>query len=368
VSYDWSARKFAGIGVTGYPIEAGYHINTLRYFFRDRVNYADFENPMAYYDLWGNRDGRPELFIRMAYYGQGDKYLTGQALPGPVQEINYSWNQSHPKGLYWTYKLGLVGRNPADSIVQVGDFQFGSVPYDELPGWVASRPWDIATFVADEGGGYQSAEGIYEWAPLEGIIPDTSRGLSVIPGAKEAVQDYILGATRSSPAQYFNTIREGLRGEYGEPNGSIRLYASPIDHRLHLFGARSGVWNEGGGRELRYESIGGPYINHWSVYEAGEEQRSLWNVRGQLILADKHGLQLGAADADEALFTTGPPVDQQAWLRLSDLLQQLAAPIAGDDLEAMLLASLISISPLRGFALSASCPRPRWVKQPGPLG
>jgi hypothetical protein len=72
------------------------------------------------------------------------------------------------------------------------------------------------------------------------------------------------------------------------------------------------------------------------VYEAGEEQRSLWNVRGQLILADKHGLRLGAADADEALFTTGPPVDQQAWLRLSDLLQQLAAPIAGDDLEAML--------------------------------
>lgn len=335
ISYDWSARKLSGIGLSGYPIEAGYHINTLRYFFRDRVNYADFENPMAYYDLWGNTDGRPELFIRMAYFGPGDTYLTRAPLAAPVEEINYSWNQSHQQGLTWNYKLGLVGRNQVDSVVQLGDFRFGSVPYDELPGWVTTHPWDLASFVADEGGGYQSAEGIYEWAPLEGIIPDSTNGLSVVPGAKEAVQDYILGVSRTSPASYFNSIRQGMRGEYAEPNGPVSLYASPIDHRLHLLGALSGVWNLGNGREVRYANIGGSYINHWSLYEGGQEQRSLWNVRGQLVLADDAGIRIAPFDGPEALFTTDPPVDNATWAHLGDLLNQLQVSFGGDDLQAM---------------------------------
>jgi hypothetical protein len=338
ISYDWSARRFVGIGLDGYPIEDGYHINTLRYFFRDpnRVNYADFENPMSYYDLWGNHDGRPELFVRMAYYGEDDIYLTGQSLPTPLEEINYSWNQFHESGLYWSYRLGLLGRNPVDTTVQIGDLRVGTVPHDQLPGWVTTRPWDIATFVADEGGSYQSAEGIYEWAPLEGVYPDATNGLSVVPGEKEAAQRYVLGTSRVSPAPYFNAIRPGFRGEYGEPNSQVRLYFSPIDHRLHLLTAQFGVWNLGGTRELRYGNLGGSYIDHWQLLEGGVERSSLWNVGGQLVLADQAGVHLHAGPDQEASFTTGPPTDQNGWQQLGTALQAGYVPFNGDDLAAML--------------------------------
>jgi hypothetical protein len=336
VSYDWSSRTLLGMGLSGYPIEDGFHINTLRNVFRDRVNYVDFENPMSYYDLWGNRDNRPELFIRLAYYGEGDIYLTGEALPKPVEEVNYSWNQSYPTGLLWNYKLGLLGRNPVDAVEQIGDFQVGTIPHDQLPGWVATRPWDVATFVADEGGAYASAEGIYEWAPLEGVVPDSTHGLAIVGGEKEAAQDYVLGNNRSSPAPYFNSIREGFRGEYGEPNGAVELYFSPVDRRLHLLNAQFGISNLGNDREVRYENLGGSYLNHWQVLTGGVEQASLWNLRGQLILADSTGMRLAASGDQQAVFTTSPPTDHDAWVRLGQLLSANQASVARDNLDGML--------------------------------
>ena len=123
LTYDWPRRKLAQADLHGYPIEEGFHINTLQYFARRRVNYADFENPMAYYDLAGDRDGRPELFIRMAYFGQAK----------PIEEVTYTWNQYDTPNLNWHYKLGLLGRHPVQSQVQIGDLAVQSVPHSELP-------------------------------------------------------------------------------------------------------------------------------------------------------------------------------------------------------------------------------------------
>ncbi|MBV9358701.1 MAG: hypothetical protein JO023_24600, partial [Chloroflexi bacterium] len=352
ITYDWSSRTLTNIGLSGYPIEDGFHINTLRNLFRDRVNYADFENPMSYYDLWGNHDNRPELFVRMAYYGEGDIYLTGQSLPMPVEEVNYSWNQSHATGLYWSYKLGLLGRNPVDSVVQIGDFQVGTIPHDQVPDWVTSRPWDVATFVADEGGAYASAEGMYEWAPLEGVVPDSTNGLAIVPGEKDAAQDYVLGTSRASPAPYFNSIRQGLRGEYGEPNGSVQLYFSPIDHRLHMLNAQFGIWNIGSNRELHYDNIGGSYLNHWQVNVGGVAQTSLWNLRGQLVLSDPRGVRLAGSPDQESLFTGGPPTDHDGWIQLGQLLGANEASFAGDDLAAMLTQFNTPIVDLPGARIS----------------
>ncbi|HEX2514571.1 MAG TPA: hypothetical protein VH257_07675, partial [Chloroflexota bacterium] len=249
VNYDWKRRRVIDVAVSGYPIEEGYHINTLQYARRDRLNYADFENPMAYYDLAGDRDGRPELFIRMAYFGQGI----------PIEEITYSWNQYNTANLNWHFKLGLLGRHPVQSQAQIGDFAVQTVPHHELPHWITGRPWEIATFVADEGGAYDSSEGIYEWAPLEGVIPDASAGRTPLPDAGPAVADFLVGRSAVSPAPYFDTIRAAFRAEYREAPGPVELYYSPIDRRLHLLKASKGVWNLTGGWELRYASTGGDY-------------------------------------------------------------------------------------------------------------
>jgi hypothetical protein len=319
VGYDWGRRKLTDVYVTGYPIEEGYHINTLQYFARGRVNFADFENPMAYYDLAGDRDGLPELFVRLAYVGQG----------APFEEVTYSWNQYNAPNLSWHFKLGLAGKYAVETQDRIGDFDLLTVPHDALPGWVVDRPWDLTTFVAAEGGAYASSEGIYEWAPLEGVIPDATTTRAVIPGAEQAAADYLLGRSSVSPAPYFDTIRAGFRAEYREIAGPATFYFSPIDRRLHLLGAQKGVWNLGDGRELRYASTGGDYLNAWSLRRDGAEVRALWHVGDQLVLADEEGVRLRQVDPTPAGFTTAPPTDHESWLRLGEQLGDPDSPAAG---------------------------------------
>jgi hypothetical protein len=318
LTYDWTRRKLAAAGVDGYPIEQGYHINTLQYLRRGRVNYVDFENPMAYYDLAGDHDGRPELFIRMAYFGQGR----------PIEEVTYSWNQYNTEDLHWHFKLGLLGQYLVQSQTTIGDFILQTVPYDELPGWVTERPWDLATFVADEGGAYDSSEGIYEWAPLEGVIPDASTTRVPLPGAEQAVAGFVLGRTAASPAPFFDAIRTAFRAEYREAGGPVTLYYSPIDRRLHLLKALKGVWNQGGGRELRYAPVGGDYLGYWSLRESGREVQGLWQVSDQLVLADESGVRLRHSDLPPALFLTAPPTDHESWERLGEQLGPQDSPDA----------------------------------------
>jgi len=310
LDYDWKQRKLVRAQTSGYPIEHGYHINTLQYVTRERVNYVDFENPMAYYDMAGDRDGRPELFVRMSYFGT----------PTPLQEVTYSWNQYNTPNLHWHFKLGLVGRHEAVSQVQIGDFIVKTVPHVEFPRGVVSQEWEIATFVADEGGAYNSSEGIYEWAPLEGVIPDASTMRAALPGAEHAVADFIQGRSPASPSPYFNNIRSAFRAEYSETPGPASLYFSPIDHRLHLLKAQKGVWNLGSGRELRYATTGGNYLNIWQLREAGQDVKTLWRISDQLVVADEAGVHLRREDVPPALFTTTPPTSPDEWQQLERLL------------------------------------------------
>jgi len=320
ITYDFRRRKLIAAASNGYPIERGFHINNFQYFSRDRINYPDFEAPMAYYDLANDRDGLPELHIRVAYYPKGDVYLLFRPIPQSIEEITYSWNQRNTPNLTWNYKLGLLGRHHIDSVVQIGDFQVNLVPYDELPTWVVSRPWDVVTFVAEEGGAYASSEGIYEWAPLEHV---------------QNAGEYIIGNDTTPPGAAFTSIREGFRAEYGEINDEVRLYFSPIDRRLHLWRAEFGLWNLGDGRELRYETLDGAAIGAWSLREGVQTVRTLWHAAGQLVLADATGVRLRSVTVPRVLFWARAPTNHDEWAELKALLERHQGTFAGDDPAAM---------------------------------
>src|SRR5207244_11526653 len=95
-------------------------------------------------------------------------------------------------------------------------------------------------------------------------------------------------------AAYAN-IASGLRGEYAfDLRGrQARVYLSPIDLRLHLAGADGGVWNLGQGREIRYERISGPGIDHWSLRQDGKAIADLYAESGQLLYASPSEVLVG---------------------------------------------------------------------------
>ena len=201
ISVDWGAGLIGSLGFAGYPIEEGYHVNSLTAAKRGQVNALSFENPMAYYDLAANRNGIPELFIRTAYTPPGEpNFVGGGPTATPLEMIQYSWSQRELSQPSWDYKIDLAGRNPITTAVAVGDLVVQQVPHDELPRWVRTQPWAFGTFVARESGDYVSSEGIYEWSTLEGVVVDINTGAAV-PDAQEQQRAYLTGAGLDIPGE-----------------------------------------------------------------------------------------------------------------------------------------------------------------------
>ncbi len=133
ISVDWkSGRVVGGMGLSGHPIEAGYHINSISQWQSGQVNDAAFENPMAYYNLAGNHDGNPDLHVRVEYAPPGDRYWGG-GTQDAAEDVRYSWNQTNAPGISWDYKFGLAGRHRIDTVETFGPYNVRVVPYNELP-------------------------------------------------------------------------------------------------------------------------------------------------------------------------------------------------------------------------------------------
>jgi hypothetical protein len=229
---DWDTGVLSPPIFRGYPIESGFHVHTLRKFAKEAVNYANFENMQAYYDLADDQDGYPELHIRHRYF-QAHDFLGGN-LAMPVNEIRWSWNQTNT-GQGWHYKLGLAGRYSLEETVQFPDFEFYGVPYNQLPDWVTNRTWDQATFIAVENRTYLSTEGIYEWGAVEALLKDEKDNL--------ALSRYLSGDIVADPRRAFQELTVGLRGEFApELFSQPYLYFSPIDRKLHLKNSEYCLW------------------------------------------------------------------------------------------------------------------------------
>lgn len=333
IQMDWNTARIIDIGFPGYPIEQGYHVYTTQYFEKGRTNYADFENPMSYYDLANDKDGLPELHIRLVYAGDHDIHRTNNPLP--YEEVRWSWNQTNVRELLWDYKLGLAGRYPITTTVQFPDFAYLSVPFEELPTWVISKPWDYATFVAREGSTERSSEGIYHWGAVEGL-------------GVEGYQ-YLMGELEVEIKDTFKDLSKGWRGDLApELNEQPAVYLSSVDKKLHLRKARQGIWNVIDGiSTVHYANLDDdPYIDQWTytTQVQGTRRTEPITITRQLDVNHSHLLYVDSTDtviiraapSSPSVFETLPPTNNREWYAVKAAIDDHGRNFEPGDFRAMM--------------------------------
>ena len=351
---DWKAGLIVSFNFRGYPVEEGYHVNSTSGLRRGTINSLSFENPMAYYDLADDRDGRPELFIRLTYTPPGDPYfVSGGPTRLPLEMVQFSWNQRNHGALLWDYKVDLAGRHELGKTVALGETLIEQVPHEELPRWTVERPWAFATFVAYETGeGYLSSEGIYDWptleevmtyegvyagATLQGVQAYTGSSIKKLADTTQIQRDYVAGVSAELPESLYRDILAGFRGEYAELDGPVWLSFSPVDARLHLVGTKRGVYNAGSGRRVVYRDVDGDaLVNSWELFTGTQPVAQLLQAPGVLLYGAADRVQLRRADLPRELFRVQPPADHDEWARLDARLTANRRSFRPDDLELML--------------------------------
>jgi hypothetical protein len=317
IQVDWNAGKIRFVGefvasrassenwftYSDYTIKPG------------KLTDPDFESPFAFYNLAQNNSGRPDLQVRIERAIPGDGFVNSNWQGRPYQQVRYSWEQR--PGQNWSFKLGLLGQKQIDQRVTFPEFSLTTVPYDQLPSWVTSNSWDIATFVAVERQSYSSTEGIYEWDPT-GALRD----------------DYYSGATNVAPP--LDSINVGLRGEYTTHlDAQPWLYLSPIDGRLHLVSAQSGVFQQDKTHTVVYENLsGGQHIDAWLGYDGDQIARQLYQLPNGLIFATDDTVSLLDASIAQETFRTLPPTNHADWTEIGQRLSTIR-PIQAGDLQSM---------------------------------
>src|SRR5690606_13007360 len=116
------------------------------------------------------------------------------------------------------------------------------------------------------------------------------------------------------------------------------LYFSPIDNRLHLVGAQGGLWNLGGGLELRLDNLaGGDHLDSWELVsrsgEAGTLEERLVTFGDYQLFHDGSSVTIRQAAVPPRLFTVAPPTDAAQWASFRNLI----APYAGTERDPLAL-------------------------------
>jgi hypothetical protein len=316
IQVHWEHSK---IEVVGEMVAShGYHhwyIQSVIRFGGDRT-VANFENPFLFYDFAEANDGFPDLVIRDDFYPANDPWTPN----GPFHNLRYSWDDDHDH--FWDYGLNVFARAPMTTLVDVGEgVRVQTLPYDDAPAWVVDQSWETIAFTAIENRAAahaQSTEGIYNpvgapWDP------------------------YYFGHTSTKPSETFIGAYSGWRTDFssyvGEP---VQLYLSAVDRKLHLYKAEVGQWDLTARRDakedqpaeqVRYSSLGSPYVRRWEYLTDGVVVQSLAHLADRLIYWDSGGVQIAKGPDDPALFVTLPPTNRQEMLALRDRLPQ--GPDAG---------------------------------------
>jgi len=360
LTVEWHSSQLAryrGLGDVAQviPPEAGWRVLSSDLLRKQQDNVLGFENPFAYYDLAEDNDGWPELVIRHTYgvpgsglwYQAGNRWDLWFDPQQALQVVRYTWNQDNDR--YWDYKLGLIGQNVLHDIVPFPDFGLLCIPYAELPQTLTEEmPWDGVTFVQVEAEQEDSSEGVYVWDDIFTL----SRGFMFGIGD-------VLDAGLSD-------IEAPFRGEYWTQRMTTpRLYFSPLDRKLHLFGAEAGVWNVDNVRRVRYRDLDGDgYLDQWTFTQRGEVDTaegasepseetitSLQLAGGFLVYGDRQRVELARAEVAPALFEASPPRDHAEWLVLGEQLSRHGAEYAADDFWSMISAFEGPRTTIRGASL-----------------
>jgi hypothetical protein len=353
IQVEWDAGLIRVLGefIASRGRPGNYFIYSVARIQPDQTTPVDFESPFAFY-RFGDGDEYPDTLVRVAQAkAQSRWYLAEDGpLPVPLQEIDFSWRHRSDARLasrsgfefggvgyrwdrpkledlapLWDFKVSVAGRHTISGRMDFPEFALDVVPYAELPTWVTERTWDFATFVAREGPGYPSSEGLYEWLPLESTHPKGAR--------------YLTGLSSASPQDRLEPLPPGFRGEFNFQYGRQPLvYLSPIDRRLHLLGAKDGYWNVDGTRFLRYRDLTGDgYLDQWTDEVGGQPRATLTVHEGQAVLAGEQSVQLQdlralGSEAFRSPLTDGP----ETWRALRDELSPYDRLGEAEELPALL--------------------------------
>lgn len=339
VTVDWEKGRVSQLGILGFPIEAGYHIYSRVPLSKDAVNALNWENPIAYYDLAHNQNGRAELAVRFDVIIPFDPIFGGPAYAGkiatPSVEVNYTWDQNNDGRV--DYKMNLAANHPIEQVVEFPDFAVKSVPYDEIVPWVRGNTWDVAMLVHHVEG-TTDGEAMYGQGWL--IERGYQDGSYFAPTGLQSL--YMRGLTDRYPIERYQDIDEGMRGEYNfEYFDTPKIYLGALDRQLHLFTAQGGVWNLGEGRYIRYANLDGdPYLDQWQEEQDGAVVQQVNYGRGVYVHNRKGNVQIKLTDAGSALLETQPPGNHEEWQHLDAQLQASQINVKPEDFSGML--SLLS--------------------------
>jgi hypothetical protein len=315
---DWNTGKIIYFSelVTARDQNCSYTVYSLDSLESGEINSLDYETPFAFYDLSGQGVGYPNLVLRTQRFSVDDPWIPANG--DPYELIRYSWRDNIGDWL-WDYKVEVMGDHPYtfQTLIAGGQYLIDAPPYEEFPAWVKQNPWPLVTFVDTEGNSYKSSEGLYDWSP-------GSLGL-----------DYYSGWTADPDLTDFQTIRDGLRGEYriSEPSLVI-LYFSPVDDRLHLQGAQSGLFNLDGVQQLReYNLNGDVYIDGWvsepisnQVSTQAAVYQGLFDLGDKYLFYDASQVRIIASEVPQSQFELYPPTDPSSWAYFRHIMEQDAPP------------------------------------------
>jgi len=332
----WTESKIAAIGefVASRGGESNCFIYTSIPLVREQINEADFENPFCFYDLAGDRDGVPEMQVRTEYWPPRNPRFVGGRFPLAMEWIRYSWDQDND-GL-WDYGLGLAGRHAIESTITLGDLTIRSIGYADYPWWVTERNWDAAVFVDTEGRGSRSSEGIYA---------------AQVPVA--VIQNYLTGFSADSSQNLDEMTPQEWRVEYTfDLHAQPLLYYSPVDRKLHLLGARQGLWKINDDQSIRYDDLDGDqYVDLWTFFQNDRLLRQLITSSDYMIVATPGNITIKQHIVRSALFHTVPPRNQEEWHVLGQRMEDDQHTFTPGDFEAMIAQFDEPVTRIEGVTL-----------------
>lgn len=312
IQVDWETGEITTISefVASRGEEDNYFIYSFNKLDSEGVNPPSFEYPFNFYDLARDDDGVPELQIRMVSFSKGSYFGLGlypQTLPFSITQSRYSWDQNNDG--QWDYKIGLLGTGTYSNVTKVGTYRLRMPKYGRMPEWVLTRRWQTATFVHVPRG-FQSSEGIY----YGGFASEKRRAIFDI---------------EADSGQVFGTPPSGYRFEASRRYRSqVKIYYSPIDQGLHLYGLDYGRWNQSQDSPTLYyrNSDSDPYVDIW---ERGNT--TLIAETGILISNSKNKLYFKYTNITHAEFVIQPPGTHSEWKTLRNRLSD--RPNATADLD-----------------------------------
>jgi hypothetical protein len=323
IGFDWDVARLVSINtlIPARSDENGYFLLFNRSTAPEQINSA-FENPFAFYDLHNDHNCNSELKLR-AVTDISDRTRRNFI---PYSEIRYSWAQDTST---IQYRLYLLGQVYADTVWKYPVYPVAHIGYDALPAFVLDHAWRGAIFAATEPGMKNPGftEGIYE-----NLFYTSSLRAIILSNRNQKL-----------PSRYL-PLYLNLREEYSltEFKQKPTLYFSPVDRRVHLFGAREGVVifsadtsDPAPGFDFSQKALASGelsifaetvyadtdndgYADTWTYYQNGQPVQQLVIRLGAALLATKDSIQVKKLPPEANVFSwqSRPPTNTAEWKSL----------------------------------------------------